>query len=154
MGQTAKLSAAEEKKLGSWIEQEKYLSQVEQELSQDDDTRPMATEILIALAENFNSNSRLFDAVCQYLHISTKDSIKERAANAELHCAIDGYFEPEFIVRMAEVTGSEPETIVQSLTRLSLSNLLLDWDTLKEAGQKKSMLEFGHLIKSKVINLN
>jgi len=149
MGQTAKLSAAEEKKLGSCIEQEKHLSQLEQELADDDDIQPMASEILLALAEGFSSNSRLFDAVCQYYHINTKESIMQRATNTNLHSAIDGYFEPEFINRMVEITGSDPENITRSLVQLSLSNLLMDWAILKEAGQKRSILEFGRLIKSK-----
>jgi RNA polymerase sigma factor (sigma-70 family) len=148
MGQTPKLNAAEEKQLGSRIEQEKYLAQFEIELATKDEIRPMAHELLIALAERFSSNGILFDALCRYLKIDTKEPIMQRASNPALHRAIDFYLEPDLVNHLVEAAGMGYATVEQSLVQLSLSNLLISWPVLKEAGQLSSMAEFSRLVKS------
>jgi RNA polymerase primary sigma factor len=148
MGQTPKLNAVEEKQLGSRIEQEKYLAQLETELTAEDEIRPMAHEILITLAERFNNNGKLFDALCRYLQISPEETIMQRATSPALHRAIDFYLEPNLVSHLAEATGLGYATVEQSLVQLSLSNLLISWPILKDAGQKTSMTEFSHQIKS------
>ena len=51
---TPMLTGAEEKKLGSYIEQDKYLAQTENQLSSKFQRQPTAAEIMFNLLDSFN----------------------------------------------------------------------------------------------------
>jgi RNA polymerase primary sigma factor len=148
MGQTPKLNAAEEKQLGSRIEREKYLSQLATELTLKGNRPPSSVEILSALVDRFTQAWKIFDPLCQYCHIDSKIGISQKAADSTLHRAIDGYLDPEMVSRLAELSGLDSAVIESSLVELSLSNLLICWPILKDAGQKKSLAEFGRAFRS------
>jgi RNA polymerase sigma factor (sigma-70 family) len=148
MGQTPKLNAAEEKQLGSRIEREKYLSQLATELTLKGNRPPSSVEILSALVDRFIEAGKIFDPLCQYCHIDSKIGISQKAADPTLHRAIDGYLDPEMVSRLAELSGLDAAVIESSLVELSLSNLLICWPILKDAGQKRSLAEFGRAFRS------
>lgn len=148
MGQTPKLSAAEEKKLGSLIEQEKFLTGIEHGLFEKYEERPPASDVMFTLINTFSENEKLFDAVCWHCQLSSNSSIAQRASDPDFHRAIDGYLDPEFIQYISAITGIDKDRTEQSLIRLSLSNLLINWPMLTEAGQKTSMSEFAGLTQS------
>jgi RNA polymerase sigma factor (sigma-70 family) len=148
MGQTPKLNSAEERVLGSQIEQGKYLARLEQELGAKYDSLPLYSEILAELAERFSSAGKLFDRVCRYCGLNTKDTIGRRASDTVLHRAIDGYFEPQLISHIAESSGMDPSQVEHSLTELSLNNLLIDWALIEEASREKSPGGFARIVKS------
>jgi RNA polymerase primary sigma factor len=149
MGQTPKLNAIEEKRLGSLIEQEKYLSDVEQELTEENNTsHTLSVDILLAVLDRFCENGLLFDAVCRYCQVNMLDSVAKRASHPALHRAIDGYFEPEMIQKLTGETGLDSITLQCSLVQLSLSNLLICWPVIKEVNQTLSVTEIANSIRA------
>ena len=113
MGQTPKLNAADEKVLGSLIEQGKYLSQIEQELNAKYDKFPKATEVLLALTESFIKTGIVFDSVCRYCNLSSLDKIIHKASHPVLHKTIDGYLDPDLVNYVAETTGLDSTQVEQ-----------------------------------------
>ena len=148
MGQTPKLNASEEKQLGSRIEREKYLTTLETELTNKLQHVPAGLDLLLALADKFIGSGRILDALCDYCHIDPDSSMADKATDPTLHRAIDGYFDPEMISRLGDMTGLQSEQIEPLLVQLSLSNLLISWPVMEEAGQKKNLAQFTRLTQS------
>ena len=148
MGQTPKLTAAEEKELGSQIEQGKFLEQVEQELNSRNNRLPLASETLLELIERFNRSAKVFEAVCHYCQLENGGTLFQKATQPTLHRAVDYYLDPLLISKVAELVGVEAAEAERSLTDLSLSNLLIDWSVIQEANQTKSTAGFSRAIKS------
>jgi RNA polymerase primary sigma factor len=137
MGKTPKLNALEEKVLGSRIEQGKYLARIEQELHERLESQPLAEDIFIELIGRFIAARDVFEAVSRYCRMHTNDSVLSCAASPELHRAIDSYLDPLLIKYVAAEMGMDDTRAERSLISLSLTNLLIDWTVIKEAGQKK-----------------
>ena len=154
MGQTPKLNAADEKVLGSLIEQGKYLSQIEQELNAKYDKFPKATEVLLALIESFIKTGTVFDSVCRYCNLSSLDTIMHKASHPVLHKTIDGYLDPDLVNYVAETTGLDSTQVERSLIQLSISNLLISWSLVKEAGQEKSIEGFTRIMRTRNFQRN
>ncbi len=148
MGQTPKLNAAEEKKLGSQIEQGSYLNQLEVELSARSENAPQGNEIQFELLEGFLKTGKVFEAVCHYCRIREEYTIAQKAADPGLHQSIDWYLEPQLINYVADRTGLDYARVEQSLIQLSLSNLLIGWSLIKPAGQANSIAEFARIVRS------
>jgi RNA polymerase primary sigma factor len=148
MGQTPKLTAADEKVLGSQIEQGKHFSALEAEISNDNERGAKDSEIMLMLVQRFAKTANLFEAVCRYCRIDTLESVGQRANHPSLHRAIDGYLETNMIENLANSLNQDYSTIENSLIQLSLDNLLIDWQLIKEAGKTPSMLEFSRYIHS------
>jgi RNA polymerase primary sigma factor len=149
MGQTPRLNAADEKVLGSLIEQGKYLSQIEQDLNAQYDKFPTATEVLLALIESFIKTGKVFDSVCRYCSLSSLDTIMYKAYHPMIHKIIDGYLDPDLVNYVAETTGLDSPQSDRSLVQLSNSNLLIPWSLVKEAGQEESIKGFTRIIQSR-----
>jgi RNA polymerase primary sigma factor len=137
MGKTPKLNAVEEKVLGSRIEQGKYLARIEQELNERLESQPLAADILIELIGRFTGARGVFAAVSRYCRLPDNGSVALRAASPELHRAIDSYIDPLLIKYVAKEIGTDESQAMRSLIAFSLTNLLIDWTAIKEAGQKK-----------------
>jgi RNA polymerase primary sigma factor len=154
MGQTPKLNAAEEKVLGSHIEQGKFLEKVEQFLNARDESLPMASEVMLELVERFSRNDKVFGTVCHYLKLESEGTIMSKATSPAFHRAVDYYLDPLLIAKVAETTGMEASKAEQALTELSLSNLLIDWPLISEAGQMKSITGFSRMVKTAAFKMN
>jgi RNA polymerase primary sigma factor len=154
MGQTAKLSGAEEKRLGSQIEQGKYLTKLQNEMAAREEELPMAWEIMLELIRRFTNAGVVFENVCQYCSIPSSLTILEKATNAVFHQTIDGFFEPQMVAFIAERTQLDNSQVEGTLVDLSLANLLIDWNILKKAAQNKSMSRFNQEIDSESFRLN
>jgi RNA polymerase sigma factor (sigma-70 family) len=148
MGQTPKLNAAEEKDLGSRIEQGKFLERVEQDLNARNESLPMASEVMMELVERFRRNDKVFGTVCHFLRLETEDNIMSKAASPAFHRAVDYYLDPQLISKVSEMNGMEASRAEQSLIELSLTNLLINWPLISQAGQLKSMTNFSRMVKS------
>jgi RNA polymerase primary sigma factor len=148
MGQTPKLNAAEEKTIGSKIEQGEYLSKLESETITPDSNTRTAAETLLTLAERFGRSGKLFNAVCHNCGIDHTYTIRQKATDPTLHKAIDNFIEPQLISDAAEAEGMDNVAIGESLVQLSLNNLLINWELLGEAGQTSSFSEFNKTLKS------
>jgi len=148
MGQTPKLNASEEKKLGSQIEQGNYLNQLENSLAAKEEDTLQGGELLAEILAGFIKTGKVFEAVCQYCRVREEDTIAQKAADPGLHLAIDSYLEPQLITFVADKTGLDYVRVEQSLIQLSLSNLLIDWSLIKLAGQAHSILELTPVARS------
>jgi RNA polymerase primary sigma factor len=147
MGQTPKLTAADEKILGSQIEQGKHLNNLEAEIRNKMERQPKASEIMYSLINRFSESAKLINMLFNYCKIDT-GPIYHRVSHPSLHRLIDGYLEPEFVEQIANNLDQDVHKVQDSLIQLSLDNLSIDWQLLKEAGQKNSMLEFSKYVNS------
>jgi RNA polymerase primary sigma factor len=73
----------------------------------------------------------------------------KRASSQTLHKTIDGYLDPQLINKVAEISGVDAPVTEQALTRLSLNNLLIDWQRIPDAGSRRSMIDFSREIQTK-----
>jgi RNA polymerase primary sigma factor len=154
MGQTPKLTGAEEKELGSRIEQGKYLDQIEQELNAKYDSLPLAAEVMLELLERFSSCAKLFEAVCRYCGVEAGGSMMQKISHPSFRQAIDGFLEPQLINDAAAAAKLSYEEAAQSLVQLSLSRLLVDWPAIRAAAQEGSYERFARTIKSREFRRN
>jgi RNA polymerase primary sigma factor len=148
MGQTPKLNAAEEKDLGSWIEQGKYLEKLEQELKTESSQKIISSVLMRELFTRFSQHSDLFVAIRHYCHLEECETVGQLAAHPTFHRSIDGYIDPQMIETFKTIPGIDTENLVNSIMELSLTNLLIDWKTLEEVGKASSMAEFSRKVKT------
>jgi RNA polymerase primary sigma factor len=154
MGQTPKLNAADEKSLGSKIEQGMYLGKLENESLSLDGRKPSSSDILLTLADRFGKSGKLFDSVCRYCGVDKDYTIKQKATDPSLHRSLDNFIEPELINNVAAANGLEYTVVEKSLVQLSLDNLLINWELLGEAGQSTSFTKFIKTVKSQEYRKN
>ena len=154
MGQTPKLSADDEKALGSRIEQGEYLSKLESEAMVEDFFTPSAYNVFLKLTDQFSQTGKLFDAVCEYCNIPKGHTFIQKANDLSLHKAIDNFLDPQLINKAAQITGKDCVEVEQSLVQLSLANLLINWDLMGEAGHSKSLAQFIKIIRSEEYRRN
>jgi RNA polymerase primary sigma factor len=145
---THMLTGREEKKLGSYIEQEKYLTQIEQEITAKYGRGPSAYEIFISVLDSFCRECSLFKALCQHLKIPDGDALACKATHPTVVQAIDGYIEPQLVNALSEVSKLNPEQTLRALIQLSLDSQLICWPVLSEAGKHSSFDKFVSLAKS------
>lgn len=148
MGQTPKLNAAEEKVLGSRIEQGKYLFDLEQELKIKSSQTIISPVLMREIFARFYANGDLFLAISCYNHLQDCENMGQIATHPTFHRAIDGYIDPQMVETIKNAQGIETETIVNAIKELSLTNLLIDWETLADAGKTDSMAEFSRKVKT------
>jgi RNA polymerase primary sigma factor len=145
---TPMLTGLEEKRLGSYIEQEKYLTQIENELAGKNDKDSSATGVFLTLLDSFCRSSTLFEALCQHFAIPESESIACKVTEPSLIHAIDGYIDPQLVNTLSEIIGSNTEQASRALIQLSLDSQLICWPILGEAGKLCSLSEFTDIIKS------
>jgi RNA polymerase primary sigma factor len=148
VGQTPLLNDKETKVLISQIEDGKHLVRLEKEWVAKHDVQPSAIELLLALAERFSRARTLFDSLYQYLKLPSHRRIAEKILHPELRRAIDGNIAQHVSSDIAKITGLSPTKIEESVIELSLDSRLIPWHTLGEASQKRSMAEFGEVLRS------
>lgn len=146
--QTPLLNAKEEKTLGSWIEDGKYLSQLEQELVDRNGLPPSETDLLLELTRRFSESGTLFETLCKHLGIKLTKGIVKAASHSKLRRTIDGQIDQRLSDDIAHATGtSEPQT-TQGLIQLSLSSRLIPWPITAGLGETNSIASFEHIISS------
>ena len=150
MGQTPKLNAAEEKELGSRIEQGRYLEKLENDLKNETGLKVISSILTRELLTRFSGYADIFTAIGRYNHLNDCETIGQLAAHPTLHRAIDGYLDPQMIEHLKKVSGIKSNKIEESIIELSLTVLLIDWNTLEEIGQIGTMAEFGRKVKTGV----
>lgn len=144
---TPMLTGQEEKRLGSYIEQEKYLTQMEQKLMAKH-PEPSASDVFLSLIDNFCREYSLFDVLCRYLDLPLSDPIEQRANLSGLLHSINGYIDPQLINAVSEASNSNPEQTSRALTQLSLDIQLVCWPFLGEACRCNSLADFSSHVKS------
>jgi RNA polymerase primary sigma factor len=145
---TPMLTGQEEKRLGSYIEQEKYLSQIENELLNKNGKKSSGTEVLLTLLDSFCRSNMLFNALCQEFSLPSSESIFSKATCPNLLHSIDGYIDPQLVNTLSESTGSDTEQTLRALIQLSLDSQLICWHVLGEVGKICSSTKFTNAVKS------
>jgi RNA polymerase primary sigma factor len=150
MGQTPKLNAAEEKELGSRIEQGKYLEKLEHDLKAESDHIVISSVLMRELFKRFCEYKDVFEAIGAYNHLSDCETVGQLAIHPTFHRAIDGYIDPQMVENFKQIPGTDVINVENAITELSLTNLLIDWKTLEEIGKAGSMAEFSRKVKTGV----
>jgi hypothetical protein len=145
---TPMLTGQEEKRLGSYIEQEKHLAQVTQELTNRYDREPSAVEILSTFLDNFFRAYPFFEALCNEVDIPVSKPVADRVNNSGLIHAIDGYIDPQLINSISQTIGTNTEQTLRALVQLSLDSQLIYWPAMEEARKQSSFAEFEATVKS------
>ena len=139
---TPMLTGSEEKRLGSIIEQEKYLAHIEQEVANRLDREPSAVDTFLALLDGFCRQSALFEALCRHFEIPDSETIVSRAGNPKLIHNIDGYIDPQLVNAISGIKGVNPEQTSRAIVQLSLDIQLICWPVVGEIGNSNSLPAF------------
>jgi len=148
VGQIPLLNDEETKKLASQIEDGKHLIRLEEEWVAKHGAQPSAVDLSLALVQRFSEGGALFKALCRYVGLPTHGSVAEKVLHPELRRAIDGKIEQDLSSAMAKVAGLSPTRVEKSLIELSVDSRLIPWHIMAEAGQKRSLAEFGKMVGS------
>jgi len=146
--QTPLLSAAEEKQLGSQIEEGKYLSRLEQDWVAKYGTQPSATDLLLRLGHNLGKLDRLFEALCSHLGLEAELPLQERVLHPKLRQAIDSQIDSRLTTRLAEATGLSQTEVHQGLVELSVSSRLIPWHLLEGLITERTLAGFEEALTS------
>jgi len=146
MGQTSKLNAAQEKNLASRIEQGKYLKEIEQAFKNKTAINCTSSFLMGELLLRFCQYGDLLAAIKPYCHLEECKNVGQLAGHLTFHRAIDGFLDPVMLENIKNIPGIETENIESAIKELSLTNLLIDWKTLAEAGLAGSMAEFSQIV--------
>jgi RNA polymerase primary sigma factor len=146
--QTPLLNAKEEKTLGSWIEDGKYLLRLEQELVAQNGFPPSETDLLLELTRRFSQSGPLFETLCKHLGLKLTEGIAKTALRSNLRRAIDGYIDQQLSSALTHATGASEAQTTQGLIQLSLSSRLIPWTIMADLVETKSIASFEQLIRS------
>jgi RNA polymerase primary sigma factor len=151
---TPMLTGHEEKRLGSYIEQDKYLTHIEQESSHLLKHQPSAVEVLLTLLDNFCRECSLLEALYQYFEIPDTYTVVDRITNSTLVHNIDGYIDPNLINTISCSTGFSNDQTLRALIQLSLDIQLICWPVLFETDKAASLSDLIQVIKSESFRRN
>ncbi|MBN2463714.1 MAG: sigma-70 family RNA polymerase sigma factor [Dehalococcoidia bacterium] len=146
--QTPLLNAREEKTLGRWIEDGKYLSNLEQELVARNGLPPSETDLLLELARRFSQSGQLFETLCKYLGIKLTEGIAKAVSHSKMRRAIDGHIEQRLTSIIEHATGASEVQATQDLIELSLSSRLIPWNIIADLGKTNSISDFKQILRS------
>ena len=147
-GQSRLLKADEEKTLSSYVENIKHLSLLEQEWLLKYGYQPSGTDLLTVLLEGFCQARPVFEALCQHLELQSDESITHKVLHPDLRASIDGFIDEELISAVAEKTGKNTASTLETLTRFSMDSRLIPWHILEKEGQLNSPVEFENIVNS------
>jgi RNA polymerase primary sigma factor len=150
MGQTPKLNAAEEKDLGSRIEQGKFLQQVAEELGAIHRRQATPVDIMREVAVRFSRHGKLVEAIGSYCRMSDCTTLNKLVTHPTFHRAVDGYIDPQMIDYLKNVNQLSRDNLETDIKELSLSNLLINWQIM---GEFRSTGEFVRRIRNEEINV-
>ncbi|MEJ2738364.1 MAG: sigma-70 family RNA polymerase sigma factor [Dehalococcoidia bacterium] len=146
--ETPLLNADEEKVLGSYIEEGRYLTKLEQKWNSAHGYQPQGTDILWVLLNRFRKLEKIFTEVRDYLLISAESSIVDQVSQPELRDAIDGVIDPKLCDDLASAVKIDTNQLYKNLVQLSLDTRLIPWHLLGNLASINSMEAFEEEIDS------
>ncbi len=146
--QTPLLNAREEKMLGSWIEDGKYLSKLEQEMVAQNGLPPSETDLLLELTRRFSQSGQLLETLCKHLGIKLTAGIAKAASHSKLRRAIDSQIDQQLSSAIENATGVSEAQTTQGLIQLSLSSRLIPWHIIAGLAETNSIANFEQIIRS------
>ena len=130
LGRTPILSAGQERLLGRYIEQGRYISRLRQELRGRSGRWPTAVEVLLAMAEHLAASDRLFEALSREVGLPSWDGIDRALLYPGLRSALDGCIDASLVEAVSSELGSSPEATRRDLIEFSLASGLVPWHSL------------------------
>jgi RNA polymerase sigma factor (sigma-70 family) len=161
--ETPLLDANEEKVLGGYIEEGRYLSRLEQKRMSKRGYKPDGLEITCVLLNRFRRQRKLFEAVCHYLMLPESGMITDRISQPELRNAIDGVIDQQLCDSMAATMGIDVNQSYKELVQLSLDSRLIPWhlagdmtaiDKMDKFEEKLESERFRNALETKKSELN
>jgi RNA polymerase sigma factor (sigma-70 family) len=146
--ETPLLNANEEKVLGSYIEEGRYLAKLEQKWTSAHGYQPQGTDILWVLLNRFSKLKKIFTEVRYYLMLSSESSIVDQVSQPELRDAIDGVIDPKLCDDVAAVVKVDATQLYKNLVQLSLDTRLIPWHLLGNLASISSLEAFENEIDS------
>lgn len=137
--ETPLLNANEEKVLGAYIEEGRYLAKLEQKWNSAHGYPPQGTDILWVLLNRFLKLKKVFTEVRDYLLLSAESSIVDQVSQPELRDAIDGVIDPKLCDDIAFAMGVDTNQLYKNLVQLSLDTRLIPWHLLGNLASINSM---------------
>lgn len=145
---TRLLSADEEKRLGSSIEDGGYLSQIDQELVDKNGYPPSETDLLLELMKRFCQSGSLLRMVCRHLKLQLSEGISKTVLNSKLRRGIDSKIDQHLSDAVARASGASEVQTVQDLIKLSLVTRLIPWHIIRGVAEASSIAELERVLNS------
>ena len=140
------LNAEQEKLLASYIEEGKYLLNVEDEFKAKYNREPTGVDLLLFLMELFYEKKLLFEALCQYLQFAPQQALVEQITHPGLCKAIGTDIDPSLVIALTKTTGLTSSDIVNSTMQLFLYIRLIPWNILGKKYQSSSVGELEQIL--------
>ena len=145
---TRLLSADEEKRLGSSIEDGGYLSQIDQELVDKNGYPPSETDLLLELMKRFCQAGSLLQMVCRHLKLQLNEGLSKVVLNSKLRRAINSKIDQHLSGAVARATVASEVQTVQDLIKLSLVTRLIPWHIIRGVAKANSIAELKRILNS------
>jgi RNA polymerase primary sigma factor len=145
---TRLLSADEEKKLGSSVEDGGYLSQIDQELVDKNGYPPSETDLLLELMKRFCQAGSLLQMVSRHLKLQLNEGLSKVVLNSKLRRAINSKIDQHLSGAVARATGASEVQTVQDLIELSLVTRLTPWHIIRGVAEASSIAELERALNS------
>jgi RNA polymerase primary sigma factor len=139
IGRVHLLTADEEKKLASKMEEGRRIKEVKQGFLQKQGRDPTATEVIITILQELSRAAASFHLLQKQLRLKPAASFLATISNAKLRESIDSEIRPQLILAIAHQTDTSIPEAEQLLTRLSLNINLLPKEVLEIIGSKVSL---------------
>ena len=136
------LSAAEERLLGAFIEESKWLAHVEQSWVTYRGTQPSAVNLLFEFSGYLNENAGLFDSLCHHLRLEAEQPIIHKVQSEDLRKEIDNGIREELIKAMSESTGATRDEVREGLVCISVVTRVFPWNIFADESGLPSMSDF------------
>lgn len=136
---TRLLNASEEKVLGSMIEDGRYLSEIEQQLTADDENPPPEVDILLELMRRLCRSGSILDTVSRHLKLESTGSLSEKMLDPSLRQALDGQIDQHLLGVVARAHRTSDVQAMKDLVELSLITRLIPWDVVRDVPEIKSI---------------
>ncbi len=140
--ETPLLSAAEERSLGSVIEEAEYLAQMEGQWTEEHGTEPSPGDLLLFVAERLRAASPYFEVLGKSLGLDNSDPIARKAVAPGIRSAIDGPLDPKLIEAIAGATGHDQDRIEVVLVQLSRDTRLVPWQLFDNAARVSTLADW------------
>jgi RNA polymerase primary sigma factor len=134
---TRLLTADEEKRLGSSIEDGRYLSGIDQGLAGTNGHPRSETDVLLELIKRLCRSASLLRMASKHFKLPVNGALLKNVLDPELRSAIDGQIDQNLSSAISRATGASEAQTVQDLVELSLITRLIPWHAIQglaEAG--------------------
>ena len=131
IGRVSLLSAEDEKRLASKMEQHRYIKNLERNWAESYGAPPSATHIVTTLLERVCQSALLLDLLEEQLELPPTPTLKEMITHPQFRSALDGEIDQRLVKAIADRTLNTAVAIEHSLVDLSLDTLLLPPEMLE-----------------------